>query len=314
MALLCESHLKSCAHKPNSLTCLRGKLPGFSLMEAAFYLLIIGIAASLTVPLLTASQKLERHKVTQAHQDQIFHALAGYVLKYNGLPEPSTPELAGKKGTSCYKQQQGQVCVGILPYQELGLSESIARDGHGNWFTYAMAKSLLTNDARGHQSDNVAKKASFCHIKPPGIRLTSLAHVPVLAEKDDKDNHDFIAIVLVSHGPKGTGAFHPTQNKRLDAEHPQEQMNSIADNTFVMRTSQDTNSDFKHEVYWVTRNNLMAVYGKYPCRSMLEPQLPFPPLPGGGGGGSGGASSGSSGSSPIATFIPKEMQTDKPLF
>lgn len=261
------------------------KFSGFSLIEIAFVLLIMGITASITFPFLTASQKLERHKVTESHHDQIFRALAGYVLQYRGLPQPSTPELAGKEGTSCYDQHE-PVCVGILPYQELGLSESIARDGYGNWFTYAMAKGLVSKHMQGNNiADNKwEKKADFCFVKVPGITLNSLAGEPLLPQKAK----DFIAVVLISHGSKGAGAFHPTTSDRLPVEHPLEIKNSIDYNDFVMRTSQDTDAKFTHEVYWITRNNLMSIYGKYPCQrkdNFLEhtldvvPALPSKELP-----------------------------------
>lgn len=248
------------------------KLSGFSLIEVAFVLLIVGIAASLTFPLLTASQTLERHKVTKAHQDQIFRALAGYVLKYYCLPSPSTPELIGKQGKPC-KNRQERACVGIIPYQELGLSESVARDGHSRWFTYAVAKKLTREGNENTPSmieaagGSEADKVGFCNVPSQGINLTSLSGVSILGESSKKD---FIAVVLISHGPKGAGAFQSTTSERLHAEHPLELKNSTTDNAFFIRTSQDADPKFTHEVYWVTRNNLMAIYGKYPCQ--LDPK------------------------------------------
>lgn len=160
--------------------------------------------------------------------------------------------------------------------QELGLSESVARDGHGHWFTYAVVRDLVRPRAGvneivgtgpigvgslylGHSSGGEC----FCRVISPGLSVNSLADISALNADLKKD---FIAVVLVSHGPKGTGAFQQTTSTRLPFENSYEQKNSMADNLFVMRTSQDINADFSHEVYWVTRNNLMAIYGNHPCQ------------------------------------------------
>lgn len=255
---------------------LQRQLSGFSLIEAAFFLLIVGIAASLTFPFLTTFQNMERHKVTESNQRQIFQVLAGYALTHYKLPPPSTPELAGKKEASYVKN--GKIaCVGILPYQELGLPESIAKDGYGHWFTYAVTRQLVNE--YGRNDDNVAKKKTpivnnkalqagyFCETFTSGLNVISSAGDSVFNITDKKD---MIAVVLVSHGPKGTGAFHPILNERLPVENPFEQTNAIDDETFVTQTNQNINTGFNHKTYWVTRNNLMAIYGKRPCQSFTK--------------------------------------------
>jgi hypothetical protein len=254
----------------------QNKLGGFSLIETAFCLLIAGITTSITFSYLETAQRLERQKLSISHQKQIFHALAGYVLKSYRLPLPSTPERAGKEGESCHGKDQG-VCIGILPYQELGLSESMARDGHGRWFTYVIDKNLeLTHGgineisrsmgSLGIYSQNLGDTECFCRVNSSGLKLKSLADVPVLNERLNKD---FIAVLLISHGSKGTGAFHETINKRLPVSESHEQQNTTVDTLFAVRTSQDSNTTFSHDVYWVTRNNLMALYGNHPCQPSL---------------------------------------------
>ncbi|WP_032112895.1 type II secretion system protein [Candidatus Paracaedibacter symbiosus] len=254
---------------------IQRKIPGFSLIEAAFVLLIAGIVASLTLPLLSTSRQLERHKITETNQMQLFQALAGYVLKYNQLPLPSRPELEGEKGLKCHGRTTS-ACVGIIPYQELGLPESVARDGHGNWFTYVV-ESVLTSQMDGinklpeifgvKQSSLQGPNGGwnyFCQIPVKGnIKLDSLKNTPIFQPTEN----DYIAVILISHGPKGTGAFHRTKDERLPVEHEAEKKNADANLEFKASIGSDKTSDFTHQVYWVTRNNLMAIYAQTPCQA-----------------------------------------------
>lgn len=251
------------------------KIPGFSLIETAFVLLIAGIIAGLTFPLLSATRQLERQKITQNNQESLLHALAGYVLKYNHLPAPSMPESEGKGYCNSLEKS---VCVGIIPYQDLGISEAAAKDGYGNWFTYVVGAKLTgAGGTNNYGSDVISmQKNSFCQISSSGINLTTLAKKPVLepAEKITEHDKDHIAVILISHGPKGSGAFCQRKNQRLAVQYPAlENENTTESTQFLTRSNNDDKSDFTHQVYWLTRNNLMAVYAKHPCQSEYNSSL-----------------------------------------
>lgn len=237
--------------------CLMQKIAGFSLIETAIALLIFGIIASLALPLLTTSQSLQRQKITEANQNNLFSVLGAYVLAKGHLPSPSLPSLAGKSNF--------QKNIGIIPYVELGIPESFAKDGYGNWFTYAINPALLNS----RNSDSFSPLHGFCFKKSSGIglNLKNLSEAWAFDESQ-KDSGDFIAIVLISHGPKGTGAFQAIEDKRLPVFDTREKNNSGSESFFYYKSATDADSEFSHKVYWVTRNNLMAIYAKTPCFSL----------------------------------------------
>lgn len=258
------------------------KIPGFSLIETALTLVVAGIVISLTLPILTTAQRSSRHQITQTNQHQLLQVLASYVIKHDRLPAPSTPD---KKGESIdYKESDFDVSksIGIIPYKTLGISEAMARDGHGHWFTYAVVPDLIINH---HDADapalmpDLAVNQYFCHsvTLKKTIELKSIDRDPLL--KEQEASTDFIAVVLISHGPKGSGAFHPTKNERLPVtnNHPLETENANNELKFVMRTKDDSSRVFDHEVFWATRNNLLALYGKCPCQPLPKELQSTPP-------------------------------------
>lgn len=247
------------------------KLPGFSLIEAALTLVIAGIMISLTLPALMTAQRSNRHQITQTHQQQLMQVLAGYVVKHDRLPAPSTPDRKGESVNTATDDLVISKMVGIIPYKELGIPETMARDGHGHWFTYAVLPDLVEkSNSQDKLNPETISNLYFCHevrVKKM-IELKSIAGDWLL--KNQESTTDFIALVLISHGSKGSGAFHPTKNERLSIskEHTLEAKNANNELEFVVRTNDDINHVFDHDVFWVTRNNLLALYGKCPCQPL----------------------------------------------
>jgi type II secretory pathway pseudopilin PulG len=247
------------------------KIPGFSLIETALTLVIAGIVISLTLPMLTTAQRSNRHQITQTHQYQLMQALAAYVVKHDRLPIPSTPDKRGESIDLAKDDLLTSKAIGIIPYKELGISETMARDGHGHWFTYAVVPDLLTHDSsRDLMTPKTMPNQSFCHEIVPKkmLELKSLMGVSLL--KKQSATTDFIAVILISHGSKGSGAFHPTKNEHLpiSKDHFLEAKNSNNELEFVARTKDDNSHTFEHDTFWVTRNHLLAVYGKCPCQPL----------------------------------------------
>jgi type II secretory pathway pseudopilin PulG len=247
------------------------RIPGLSLIETALTLVIAGIVISLTLPMLTTAQRSNRHQITQTHQHQLMLILAGYAVKHDRLPIPSTPDKKGKSVDLEKDDFLASKAVGIIPYKELGISETMARDGHGHWFTYAVVPDLLTNDLSGDlMAPKIMPNQYFCHQVVPKkmLELKSLRGDSLLREQSATT--DFIAVILISHGSKGSGAFHPTKNEHLPVskDHFLEAKNSNNELEFVARTKDDNNHTFDHDIFWVTRNNLLAVYGKCPCQPL----------------------------------------------
>ncbi|MBW8309684.1 MAG: type II secretion system GspH family protein [Candidatus Paracaedibacteraceae bacterium] len=236
------------------------RLSAFSLIEISIALIIMGIVASMTIPLLTVQHRLNQQKTTHNHEEQIVAALAAYVLQYHRLPAPA-PSSNGKANKNCENHTH---CVGFVPFTTLGLPEKTAKDGYGNWFTFAVHPTLTKTQAR----TNDGSSEYFCKISAHIIKLQNLfTNQNIVEEKEDP-----LAFILISHGKKGGGALTDT-GSRLPAQGA-ETKNSQGRLTFVEGQA----PDFDHQIYWITRDNFMALHAKNPCteESRQPPQRTTP--------------------------------------
>ncbi len=220
-------------------------LSAFSLIEIAIVLIILGLILGLTIPMVLSSQKVSQRKITQIHQEQIIQSLASYVLQYSKFPGAASQ--ADGKISPCH---QGDVCFGYVPYKELGLSESVAKDGFGRWFSYAVHSALTRT---GVATDPTTEK--LCRITKRAIRVRSTHNQDDLSTSTT----DPIAIVLISHGENGGGALLDSGDRLPACGY--ESINSQNSSDFYEGQSPEN----AHHVFWITRNNFMAIYAKTPC-------------------------------------------------
>lgn len=222
------------------------RLSAFSLIEIAITLIIFGIIAGLSIPLLTTNQRLSQQQTTRTHRDQIIAALASYVLQHHKLPVPL--KTVGSEIHPHCNDANG--CTGIVPYKILGLSERTAKDGYGHWFTFvihpALSKTVPPSQSRG---------APFCAIQQNLISVRNSATNQAVIEPQG----DPIAFVLISHGKEGRGTL--TDNGQRLASQGLESQNTQEDFNFW----EGHVLGFDHQTYWTTRNNFMAYHAKSPC-------------------------------------------------
>ena len=259
---------------------IKTHLKGFTLLELAIVLVIIGIVAGLGLPSLVNLMNRDKVITTGQNQQYVLQALAGYLLTYHHLPCPASPigsgAERGKAPSQCDSPEQAQ---GIIPFRTLGIPEAKAKDGYKNWMTYAIhpllgnkldLKSLLIDESGAEPPEN-----SFCGIKADAleagiskINIVDQSHNPLLVKVFNSHSlipHDFIAVVLISHGSKGEGAYTSVGTRNsIKQEGADKAENSNNDFLFVDRQK---SVDFDDTVVWVTRNNLMATYVQKPCRT-----------------------------------------------
>lgn len=111
-----------------------------TLIEIAIVLVILGLLAGMTIPLLSELSKHQHYKSTQKDMDEIKNALAGYAGMYWRLPYADT------NGDGV--QDTGQLS-GNLPYVTLGLG---AIDSWRNRYYYDVNTRLVTT----------ATQSAFC--------------------------------------------------------------------------------------------------------------------------------------------------------
>lgn len=234
----------------------------------ALVLSIIGIISAYAIPVLLQTRVVARWKETDAKIEALSYALAGYVQLNKRLPYPANPAASGvQEGI-----QVDRLITGIIPYRTLGLQESDAKDGFHHWISYSAAPAL-TSDIPDQYPNRRAVSASslqgadnqFC-LRPPLSAQLSVKNQQGISMFDSRQSIessvDMIAFVLVSHGPSGGGAFCESGQRRTAVGDKQANTNGI---NFIDRP---ICKEFDDRIRWVSRNNLMTMYAKQPCKTV----------------------------------------------
>jgi prepilin-type N-terminal cleavage/methylation domain-containing protein len=263
----------------------RKSLPGFTLIEMSFVLIIAGLIMGLSLPLLTTLLQQQKQRQTQTHQEQVLYAIAAFLNQHEYLPAPASPEAtAAEQGMATSKtcQAAGDHCQGLIPYRTLGLMENLAKDGYHHWMTYVTSKQLTQTNriqdvgAALHERNNaMSDKKAFCDVisGPSSLKLLDAQGLPLLGLEETKD---LWALILISHGPQGSRDRENTDNGPVI---------TIAGKSSLIKA--------------VTRNNILAMYAHHPCQPqpLTQPQRQAPP---------------SLEPSPVATHTPATLPSPPP--
>ncbi|HOC39428.1 MAG TPA: prepilin-type N-terminal cleavage/methylation domain-containing protein [Thermodesulfobacteriota bacterium] len=222
---------------------IRSATQGMTLIEVALVLVILGLLAGMSMPLVTELTKQRHYRSTQRDLDEIKHALAGYAGIYGRLPTADT------NGDGQADENQ---LSGTLPYLDLGLG---AVDAWRSTYWYDVNSRLtLTTDA-----------SSFCE----ALAAVADGEVPPLAFANGGPATPQAAVVL-SRG----------ENSTLDGENAD---GDRAYESFIARDGFDDllisinpNTLFGKRDCTSTGGNTASSRHKTP-RAIPEP-LPPPPL------------------------------------
>ena len=117
---------------------------GFTLIEVATVLLIVGILLGYTVALFPRQQELKQYRAVDAEMDRIMEALVGFAQVNGRLPCPSNPASGGNEAPG-----GGAECThfgGFVPVNTLGLTgrlnqDALLMDPWGNPYRYYVSAS-----------------------------------------------------------------------------------------------------------------------------------------------------------------------------
>ncbi len=239
---------------------MKKNLPAFALLEIAIALSVLGVIAYMTMPLLNKMQQWQQVRVTNAHQEKILESLAGYVLANKRLPCPALTS-NGEAQTTCNTDTK----AGLVPYKTLGIDEKTAKDGNYHWITYVIQPSLTSARISWVQPEAdlaVDPKTVFCKTTSEGnFAIQNEASKPCIIAPD------FVAVVLIAHGISGGYALDNGSIQPVDSTDVDKVRNAARNGVFTTKTQCRTPGIvFDDTIVYVSRNNLMAQWAKFPCR------------------------------------------------
>lgn len=218
---------------------------GFTLVEMAMVLVIVGLlVGGLVTPL---SMQLEQRRVseTQKAMDDAREALIGFVLRYGYLPCPAISASNGledRSGNGCSNQKR----VGYLPWATLGVPKL---DGWNHLFRYSVTPAFADSGPASHFTLSTARDITVA------TRDLKGALAPATASAD-------IPAVILSHGKNGYGSTSDQGTTIADngSGNTDEKLNSSSATSFVSRSINDNpaqpGGEYDDLVVWLSPNIL----------------------------------------------------------
>ncbi|MFT3960436.1 MAG: prepilin-type N-terminal cleavage/methylation domain-containing protein [Propionivibrio sp.] len=183
---------------------LRNK--GFSLVEMAVVVVLMGIFLTLGLAAFNAQTGNAALSTTKKKQEIIRDALITYLRDFRRLPCPEAVTAFPTDGpVGKESRQEGSPlknCLsywGTLPYADLGLSRDVAIDGYENFFTYFVSSARTPAEPDW----TLTSAAGF-----PGFGVGNPGRFAITENGVDTTlSRNLAAVVIVSHGSNGLGAF-----------------------------------------------------------------------------------------------------------
>lgn len=238
----------------------KGLLRGFSLIELAIVMLVIGLLVGGLLAPLTAQIDQQRINETRRSLAEIKEALVGFAIINGRLPCPATGTIAADAASAGAEvitlADITLPCTnvsGVLPWATLGVSEV---DAWGRRYTYRVTQ----NFANGVDSNGVS------------FSLTSTGDLTVRLTSGGTSVASSIPAIIISHGKNGFGAFTPQgiQLAFAAADINEAENTNSADANYVDREidlNPDTAATFDDIVVWISPNILfsrMVAAGRLP--------------------------------------------------
>ncbi len=242
---------------------------GFTLVEMAIVLVIVGLLLGGLLMPLSAQVEQRRISETQKTLDEIGESLIGFAISNGRLPCPATATIASGAANAGLEACNGGTygnctqCAspsGVLPWATLGVSETDA----WNWrFSYRVTGYFSQGIAQplglGCTPDTLPTKASFALCSPGDMYVcSSNAGCPATNIASG------LPVVVVSHGKNGAGAYNTQGTQIAVSTDADEAANSDGNTNFVSHTPTSTFDDI---VTWLSPNilfNRMVAAGKLP--------------------------------------------------
>lgn len=142
---------------------------GFTLVEIAIVLLIVGLLLGGLMPTLSAQMEAQRVGETRKQLEEIQQALIGYAIANGRLPCPASSTSNGEEsfntGGSAADGNCSNFYNGYVPAATLGITsvngQSLVADGWGNAIRYAVASNTVNGVANAFTSNDGMQNATM---------------------------------------------------------------------------------------------------------------------------------------------------------
>jgi prepilin-type N-terminal cleavage/methylation domain-containing protein len=228
---------------------------GFSLLEIAVVLTILGIILALLLPSITGRIASSRLEATKGKEELIKGALVAFTARNNRLPCPAIEALAPTDANYGREAPAPGTCTGntiltggavrgVVPWLALGLTDEIALDGYYQRFSYVVATTqtnLNANTVSGMTGNLAIHSAT-----------------PVAVANQVNVNNLAVAVVI-SYGANIAGAFTTEGNRVALPPGADELENTDASNiAFVSKDfSQIAGNTFDDVVLAITSTDIL---------------------------------------------------------
>lgn len=200
---------------------------GFTLVEMAFVMVVIGLVMLTVLPALQVARVAAQAEATNANLHSLMTAVAAYVQANGCLPCPANPATTGsgfgRVGLSSSAAACGSCAdpEGIAPFVSLGLPASIAHDGWGHWISMRVDPALTPLQSTSGTSvfvppfaactstdvGNGVCTAAELGLSAKGFCRSGLATSNRITVTTPSGGSQQAAVILVSHGRDGYGSF-----------------------------------------------------------------------------------------------------------
>lgn len=210
----------------------RGSLHGFTLIELAVVVFLMGIMLTLGITAFTAQMDSAAYSSTQKKQETIKDALVTYLRVNRRLPCPETTGLPGAAPVTLSGRENRQntlgtppqpdlasSCssyVGTVPWLDLGLAKDVALDGYGNFFTYFVSSAAENSDPDWTRTAAPGAVTGFSVGSPGRFAITNNGQATSV-DSGFNPLPPLAAVVLVSHGKNGFGAITEKGTRNVDS-------------------------------------------------------------------------------------------------
>ncbi|MFM2041489.1 MAG: hypothetical protein RLY86_65 [Pseudomonadota bacterium] len=225
----------------------RRREAGFSLIELAIVIAIVGLISVTGLNLLAGSVRATQTRTTQDRLDLATEAILAFYMANNRLPCPADGDLApGDTGYGTALGAPGACTItgitsdnGVLPWRTLGLPDQSSMDGWNRLLGYRVSPELTAAPA------------------------TTPVTMPLVRYQGETTGGIPTAFVVMSHGRNGLGAWLPVGNRAAQATASTNELENLDDNTVLIARAQTPPAGETYDdiLVWLTPQQMVIRLG-----------------------------------------------------